>query len=125
MNSKVLFGIQIFVGILLIIFGLNKFLHYLPQSGAPQEMGMFMKALGQTGYMMPLVGAIQVLTGLSFISNKFVALMAIVIVPVMLNAVLAHLFLDLSGIVASAVLLLLIIIVMYKNKEAYSAILKP
>lgn len=124
MNSKILLGVQILVGLLLVAFGLNKFLHFMPAPPATQEMGMFMGALVKTGYMMPLVGAIQVLTGVSFVLNKFTALMALIIAPVMLNAVLAHLFLDPSTIIASAVILTLIFVVMLKNKEAYSLIFK-
>lgn len=124
MKTKVLLGIQIIVGLLLVLFGLSKFFQFMPSPPSSEEMGMFMKALVKTGYMMPLVGAIQVLAGVSFVLNKFTPLMAIVITPVMLNAVLAHLFLDLSGIVASAIILVLVFIVMFKNKEAYSSILK-
>lgn len=122
MKEKVLFGVQIFVGVLLIIVGLDKFFHYMPHAPSPKEMEDFMQSLVQTGYMFPLVGSIQALTGLSFVLNKCSAFMAIVIVPVMLNAVLAHLFLDLSGILPSAVILVLIFIVLYKNRESYSAI---
>jgi len=124
MKSKILLAVQILVGLGLIIFGLNKFLHFMANPPVSQEMGMFMGALAKTGYMFPLVGAIQFLAGLAFVLNRFVALMAIVIVPVMLNAMLAHAFLDPSGIGGSLVILLLIIVVMFKNKEAYVAVLK-
>lgn len=124
MKTKILFAVQILVGILLLIFGLNKFLHFMANPPVSEEMGMFMMALAKTGYIFPIVGAIQVLSGLSFILNKFTALMAVVIVPVMLNAVLAHAFLDPSGIAGSLVILILVIVVMFKNKEAYSLVLK-
>ncbi|MFK2822067.1 hypothetical protein ACH5BK_03695 [Arcobacter sp. YIC-80] len=124
MKTKILFAVQILVGILLLVFGLNKFLHFMANLPVSEEMGMFMMALAKTGYIFPIVGAIQVLSGLSFILNKFTALMAVVIVPVMLNAVLAHAFLDPSGIAGSLVILILVIVVMFKNKEAYSLVLK-
>ena len=88
MKTKVFFGIQIIVGILLVVFGLNKFLHFIPNPPVAQEMGEYMSALYKTGYMMPFVGSVQILAGLAFVLNKYTSLMAIVIVPVMLNAVL-------------------------------------
>lgn len=124
MKTKILFGVQIIVGLSLVVFGLNKFLHFMPNPSVSQEMGMFMGALYKTGYMMPLVGAIQFLVGVSFLLNQYVSLMAIVIIPVMLNAVLVHVFLDPAGTMASAVIFFLIIIVMFKNKNAYSLIFK-
>lgn len=124
MKTKILLAVQIIVGLLLVVFGLNKFLHFMANPPVAPEMGMFMGALAKTGYMFPLVGVIQFLAGLAFLLNRYAPLMAIVIVPVMLNAVLAHLFLDPVGIAASAVILLLIIVVMFKNKEAYIAVLK-
>ncbi|MGA1931172.1 DoxX family membrane protein [Arcobacter sp. YIC-464] len=123
-QTKILLAVQILVGIGLIVFGLNKFLHFMPNPEVSQEMGMFMQALGKTGYMFTLVGAIQFIAGLSFVLNRFVPLMAIVIVPVMLNAMLAHLFLDPAGIGGSLVILLLILVVMFKNKESYVTVLK-
>lgn len=123
-QTKILLAVQILVGIGLIVFGLNKFLHFMPNPEVSKEMGMFMQALGKTGYMFTLVGAIQFIAGLSFVLNRFVPLMAIVIVPVMLNAMLAHLFLDPAGIGGSLVILLLILVVMFKNKESYATVLK-
>lgn len=124
MKTKILFAVQILVGLALVMFGLNKFLHFMANPPVSQEMGMFMGALAKTGYMFPLVGAIQLLTGLAFVLNRFVALMAIVIVPVMLNAMLAHAFLDPAGVGGSLVILLLIVVVMFKNKESYAQVLK-
>ena len=124
MKTKILLAVQILVGLGLIVFGLNKFLHFMANPPVAPEMGMFMGALAKTGYMFPLVGAIQFLAGLSFVLNRYVALMAVVITPVMLNAMLAHLFLDPVGIGGSLVILLLIIVVMFKNKESYATVLK-
>jgi len=124
MKTKILLAVQILVGLGLIVFGLNKFLHFMANPPVAPEMGMFMGALAKTGYMFPFVGAIQFLAGLAFVLNRYVALMAIVITPVMLNAMLAHLFLDPAGIDGSLVILLLIIVVMFKNKESYATVLK-
>ena len=124
MKTKILFTIQIILGIALIFFGLDKFLHFMPHQASQPEMGIFMKALVDTEYMMPLVGAIQFLSGVAFALNRYVAFMAILIMPVMLNALLIHLFLDPEGSMASSIVTLFIVLVMYKHKDAYTLLFK-
>lgn len=123
MKEKVFMGVQIIAGLMLVVFGLNKFLSFIPMSPGSAEMGAFMGALFATGYLMKLVAVIEIVAGLSFLSNKFTALMAVVVMSVMVNATLAHLFLDPSGTGGAAILTLFIIIVMVRHKEAYSKIL--
>lgn len=124
MKTKVFLGIQIIVGLLLVVFGLNNFLHFMPNPPVAQEMGEYMGALYNTGYMFPLVGAIEFLAGLSFVINKYTPLMAVVAIPVMLNAVLAHVFLDPAGVATSAIILLFIFAVIFKNKTSYALLFK-
>ena len=123
MKDKVFLGIQILAGLMLVVFGLNKFLNFIPMPPASVEMSAFMGALFATGYFMKLVAVVEILAGLSFIANKFTALMAVVVLPVMINATLAHLFLDPSGVAGAAMLTLFIILVMIAHKDAYSKIL--
>lgn len=123
MKNKVFLGIQILSGLMLVMFGLNKFLNFIPMPPPSAEMGVFMGALFGTGYFMKLVAVVEIVAGLSFITNKFTALMAVVLMPVMVNATLAHLFLDPSGIGGAAMLTLFTIIVMVHHKDAYSKLL--
>lgn len=123
MKDKVFLGIQILTGLLLVVFGLNKFLNFIPMPPPSAEMGAFMGALFATGYFMKLVAVVEILAGFSFITNKFSVLMAIIVMPVMINASLAHLFLDPSGIAAAAMLTLFVVLIMIRHKEAYSKIL--
>ena len=123
MKDKVFLGIQILAGLMLVVFGLNKFLNFIPMPPASAEMGAFMGALFATGYFMKLVAIVEIVAGLSFITNKFTALMAVVVLPVMINATLAHLFLDPSGVGGAAVLSVFIILIMIAHKDAYSKIL--
>ncbi|MFT7003841.1 MAG: putative oxidoreductase [Sulfurimonas sp.] len=123
MKDKVFLGIQILAGLMLVVFGLNKFLNFIPMPPASAEMSAFMGALFTTGYFMKLVAIVEIVAGLSFITNKFTALMAVVVIPVMVNATLAHLFLDPSGIGGALILTVFTILVMVGHKDAYSKIL--
>ncbi len=125
MTSKILLTIQIVTGVGLLIFGLGKFIPFMPASSStPEAMQAYKMALVSTGFMMKFVGLVQIISGLSFILNKYVALTSIAIATVMLNAVLAHLFLDIKGILPASIILIFIIIIMIKNKEHYKGILE-
>jgi hypothetical protein len=124
MKDKVFLGIQVLVGLMLIVFGLNKFLHFIPMPPPTEEMGAYMGALIQTGFLFPLIALIEIIVGFSLVINKFAALMVLIVMPVMINAILAHLFLDPAGIGASAFIVSALIIVIIRHKERYSSLFK-
>jgi len=70
------------------------------------------------------VGAVNPATA-AFLVNRYTALMAAVLMPVLINALLAHLFLNPGGIGSVLVLTLLAVAVMYNHREHYSRILQP
>jgi hypothetical protein len=78
-------------------------------------------AFGEIAWLMPLVGAVEVIGGLLFIFSKTRALGAIVILPVMVGIV-AHVFtLDKSpiGMAIAGVMFLINIWMIIDNKEKY------
>ena len=114
---------RILFGLLLLIFGLNNFLHFMPYPEMSQEAGIFLGALASTGYIFPIVGAVEVIVGLLLISNKFTSLALVLIFPVILNALLFHLFLDLPGIAASLIAFVLNVFLFIVNKDNYASML--
>lgn len=124
MKNKIFSLIQIISGLMLLVFGLNIFLQFIPMGEPTPQMGEYMKALFATGFLFPLIGIIEILAGIAFIANRFTALLAIIILPVIINAFLAHLFLDLPGIGGSLFILIAIIIVMIRYKDRYKSLLK-
>lgn len=124
MSVKVLRAVQVIAGIMLIVFGSNKFFGFLSMAPPAAEMGAFLGALFATGYMFKIIAVVEILAGLAFVVNKYVALLAVVLLPVMLNAFLAHLFLDPTGIGGAALLLILTVTIMYGYKDRYADILR-
>lgn len=74
-------------------------------------------------YLGPLVAVVEIICGLSFLTNKYTALAAILAAPVMLNVFLYHATLDPGAIAGAAVGLLFTIIVLYSNKTKYASML--
>ena len=122
--KKVYLGIQVVSGLMLLVFGLNKFLQFIPMGAPAPEMGVYLGALGATGFLFPLIAVIEIVAGLSFVINKYASLMVLIIMPVMVNAFLAHLFLDPAGIGGSAFILFALISIIVNHKERYAEIFK-
>lgn len=86
----------------------------------------FISALMETGYMMPLVSIANIVCGVLLLANR-TALAAIMLVPLTINIVLFHVFLDASPISAGAipayVLLFGNIIFLYQNRSKYRGLI--
>ena len=115
---------RILLGLMMLIFGLNKFLNFMPMPELPADAGEFMGALGKSGYIFPIVAIVEITTGILLLANKFKALALVVLFPVMLNAFLFHAFLDLPGIGAAALAITLNVFLMFTEKQSYAGILK-
>lgn len=120
------FIICLLFGLMLINAGLDKFFHYNPIPELSEEQMKIYAAFGTIGWLMPLVGAVEVIGGLLCIFPKTRALGAIVILPVMVGIVLHNVYRDPSsvGIAISAVLMLINIWIIIDNKEKYNALVK-
>jgi hypothetical protein len=110
--------IRIALGLVIAIFGLNGFMHFMPTPPVNVELGRFLGALGATNYMFPLIATVQTVSGALLLVNKWVPLALVVLFTVQLNAFLAHLFLDPAGIGLATLVLFfnVILIILYKDK---------
>lgn len=117
MNSQFTKIIRILLGLVLLAFGLNKLLPspFIPLPELPQKAGDFMTSLGATGYVLKTVGLIEIGIGVLLLLKKWVAFALIALVPISLNILLFHLFLDVSGIIGAIVVATLNGILIYKH----------
>ncbi|MEC5173052.1 DoxX family protein [Chryseobacterium nepalense] len=119
--KAVKFILSLLFGLMFINAGLNKFFNYMPmEKPTPEQMKVF-SAFGEIAWLMPLVGAVEVIGGLLFIFPKTRALGAIVILPVMVGIV-AHVFtLDKSpmGMAIAGIMFLINLWMIIDNREKY------
>lgn len=120
MKNKILFVVSLLFGLMFINAGLNKFFNYMPvPKDMPENLIKLMTAFMQVSWLMPLVGAVEVVGGVLFITKKYRALGAIVILPVMVGVVLTNLIYSPSGLPIALPLLAINIWVIIENWKKY------
>lgn len=117
--------ISLLFGLMFINAGLNKFLNYMPmEKPTPEQMELF-AAFEKIFWLMPLVGAVEIIGGLLFIFPKTRALGAIVILPVMVGIVIHNFMMDKSpmGMSIAGVLFIINLWIIIDNKEKYKTLI--
>ena len=120
MNSQFTKLVRLLLGIILIVFGLNKFISFIPLPELPENAGKFMSSLLETGYVLKVVGGLEVIIGLLLISKKWVAFALTLLAPISINILLFHLFLDLPGLTVALLIAVLNGVLIYKHWPQYT-----
>lgn len=82
------------LGVVFLVFGLNGFLGFIPQPPPVPAAGALLGAFVESGYLMTLVKATEVVVGALLLANRFVPLALLALLPVTVNIFALHLFLD-------------------------------
>jgi len=122
MNSKVFMVFRILLGLFVLVFGLNKFFHFIPMEAPTGDAASYFGALMSSKTLI-LVAVVEIIAGLTLIFNKYGALLALILMSVSVNAVLFHAVLDPGNIAGAAILLVLNIIVLYGYRDKYKSLL--
>lgn len=112
------------LGTIFFVFGLNGFLHFLPNPPLTPEGGAFLGALAATGYMFPLLKGTEVIVGALLLSNRFVPLALTLLAPVTVNILAFHSFLAPAGLALPLLVLALQLYLAYAYRGAYRSVLQ-
>lgn len=117
--ARLAFGLAFFV------FGLDGFLHFMPQPTTPPPEGAmaFAIALMKSGYMFPLIKGTEVVAGALLLSNRFVPLALVLLAPVLVNIVAFHAFLAPEGLAIAIALLAVEVALAWAYRAAYRPLL--
>tara|TARA_R110002072_G_scaffold235697_1_gene393289 strand:+ start:2854 stop:3228 length:375 start_codon:yes stop_codon:yes gene_type:complete len=119
MNSTFTKIIRFLLAVILILIGLNKFLNFIPAPAIPEDASQFMGSLKATGYILPVLGVIEIVIGLLLLINKWVAFAVLALIPISVNVLLYHLFLDIPSIGIAAMVAVINFILIYKLWPKY------
>jgi uncharacterized membrane protein YphA (DoxX/SURF4 family) len=112
---------RILLGLIFVVFGLNGFLHFLPQPPVPEAAAAFFGGLAAAGYMVPLVFGAQLVGG-GLVLAGMVPLGVAILAPVIVNIVCFHLFLAPAGIGPAVVVTVLALFLSWAHRDAYTAL---
>jgi uncharacterized membrane protein YphA (DoxX/SURF4 family) len=123
MKSKLILAARILLGLIFFVFGLNFFLHFIPQPPMAGPAGAFAGAMFATGYLFVLLKVVEVVCGVMLLAGRFVPLALALLAPVVVNIVFFHAFLAPAGIVLPLVVLALEIFLAWSYRSAYRPML--
>lgn len=116
--------VRMLLALILLTFGLNKVLNFMPFPPMPEEARKFMGALVESGYIMYVVAIVEIVSGVSLLIDKLSSFWIIVVFPILLNAFLFHLFLDIAGIAGALLAISLNVYLMIKYFNDYKGLFK-
>ena len=121
MNSTFTKILRIILGLGLLFFGLSKLIHFnfMPTHIYTGDAAIFIDSLSETGYILKVIGVLEICIGLLLIINKAVPFALILLAPISANILLFHLFMDTPGLILAMVVILLNIILIYKHWKSY------
>ena len=82
------------LGLVFLVFGLNGFLHFIPNPPPPQAAGAFFGALFATGYMPKLIFGAQVIGGALLLLGVAVPFALVILAPIIVNIIPFHIYLS-------------------------------
>ncbi len=125
MKNKILFVVSLLFGLMFINSGLNKFFNYMPMpKDMPESLMNLMQAFMQITWLMPLIAVTEIVGGILVITNKYRALGAIIIFPVMVGILLTHIINAPSGLVIAVVLFAINLWIIIENRAKYLPMIK-
>ena len=122
MNSTFTTILRMLLGVSLLIFGMNKFIAFVPIFDMAPAAANFMESLNSTGYVLYVVASLELLIGGLLLFKKWVPFALILLAPIVVNILLFHLFLDVSGMLVAVLMLVITGVLIYKYWKSYSSL---
>ncbi len=110
------------LGFMFTVFGLNGFFHFIHQPPPSSASAMqYMTVMSQTHYF-ALIFAIQLVSGILLLVNRFVPLALVLLAPVLVNILLYHLLMDPAGIGIGLLATVLWFLIFFGVRRAFNGI---
>ena len=124
MNSKFTKIVRILLALILIAFGVNKLYSFIPLPKPTAEAASFLSSLADTGYVITVVAIAEIFIGMLLLFKKWVPFLLLLLVPLSLNILLFHLFLDVPSIGTALLVVALNGILLYKHRQKYKPLFR-
>lgn len=121
--SRVVLLLKLVLALNLVMFGLNKFLFFLPDLEMAPAADVFFKQLFASGYLMQLTGAVEILAAIGLFFRRTAPIALVALVPISVNIVAFHLFLDPSTILPALVVASMNAVLIYLHWARFASLL--
>jgi putative oxidoreductase len=111
--------LRLLLGLVFFVFGLNGFLHFIPNQPMPSAAMNFFGALAGTGYMIKLIFTTQVVGGALLLIGVAVPFALTILAPVIVNIFFFHLYLAPEGLPIAIVVCLIEIILAWSRRASF------
>jgi putative oxidoreductase len=113
---------RILLGLVFVVFGLNKFHEFIPSGPLPTgAAGEFLGAMVSTKYLL-VVGLFEVAGGIPLLVNRFVPVGLCLLGPVIVNILLVDILMAPKGLGVGIVVTLLWLLIFWSVRGAFSGI---
>jgi putative oxidoreductase len=109
------------LGLIFLTFGLNGFLHFIPATLPSGTAGQFVGALFVSNYLV-VVFLLQLVGAILLLINRYVPLALILLAPVIVNILLFHVLMSLTGLPLALVVTLLWLVVFLSVRSAFAGL---
>ena len=114
---------RVLLGLIFLVFGLNGFLHFLPNPPLTGTAGQFVGALFVSHYL-AVVFLLQIVSAILLLINRYVPLALTVLAPIIVNILLIHILMAPSGLPLAIVVTVLWIPVFLSVRSAFVGLLR-
>jgi putative oxidoreductase len=111
------------LGLIFVVFGSNKFLHFLPLPPMQGAAGQFMGAMFETHYLY-VVATCEVIGGLLLLSGRYVPLGLTLVGPVVVNILCFHIFMAPSGLPVASVVSALALFLLWRYRQNFAGLVQ-
>lgn len=112
---------RILLGLEFAFFGLNAFLHFLPQPPMSGLPGQFIGAIVASHYYVAIF-ALQIISGLLLLAGRYIPLALTLLGPILVNILLFHICMAPAGLPIALLTTLLWFIVFFSVRPAFRGI---
>ena len=116
--------LQRVLGFIFVAFGLNGFVHFIPQMKMPNPALEFFIGLAATGYMLPLLFITQAVAGALLLVGLFIPLALALLAPVIVNIFLFHVFLAPDGMPVAIILAGIEVFLVWAYRDSFAPMLR-
>jgi|SRR5882672_2438018 len=107
------------IALVFIVFGLNGFLHFIPQPPPPSELARQYFTVMFTSHYLVFIFGLQLIAGVLFLFRRTVPLALTIAAPLIVNILLFHLLMDPHGIVPGLVVTTLWFVIYWQFRAAF------